>query len=1111
VTTNSSNTTRRSGIRRMLVLLLLIVLVPVLAVQGGMYYREFRNETADELRANLEVARAVAVAFQAYIDDLRREELAVGHAFVLLEPFSASQGSAYLAENARRYPNMHSLSWVDPRGRIVASSWPREIGQNVAATSWFVRILDGDSWVVTDLARSRVPGEASLTVASGIREADGSLKGIVAAALHPESLSLNLRRTRGGAYSIIDSSGWLVYRDPQIDMPWEQRDWGKLYAVVRRALNGKEGSELVYALYEDQNRLAAATPIRSIGWVAGAGRRESEVFAPIRSDMYRNMAALVGVALLALVGATVAAGTITAPVRRLRNRALAVGRGEPAQALELSGPAELADLAAAFNRMAADIAIREREQRRLVRELETERALLRAMLQQMPSGVVVVDADGHSIVTNDAAVRITRGANASEDVQTQEMHPDEALYLHEDSPLTHALRSGEVTSRKEIRLVRPDGSEAVIEASAAPIRDAEGRIIAAISVFQDITERKHQQDELARAHERLQLLMDALPVGVATALDPECRVITTNPVAAETFEADVGANVSMSASEEERPAHRFFQNGRELAPEQMPLQKAVLANQRIHDEELEMLSASGRRRVLRISAAPVHDRAGNVVGGIAVTWDVTELRQAQQAIVDARAEAERQARLLEAIAENSRGQLVYLDREFNFVWVNKAYAEACRRREEEFVGHNHFEFYPDEDNEAIFKRVRDTGVAAEYREKPFVFPDMPERGVTYWDWTLTPVKGDGGEVAGLVFSLVDMTEQVKTRQRIAETERLLATIIENTDTLLAYLDRDLRFIRVNPAYGRACGRADEDLVGRSHLEVWGDPERVVMMEQARDTGEPVRRLEYSFGVPAQPERGVVYWDWVVVPIRTEQGHVDALVTSATDVTEKVLARERVTAAERARAEAAETVAAEINHRMKNNLMLVSGILQLQLSSQPPDSPAMAALSQAISRISALSVVHEQLIEDRSGRVELQYALRRIGEMVIGALSSGDVELHVTGCQVPVHSRIGSAISIIANELITNAVKHGLTPGGKPRVEIDIGLDAGRLRLRIWNSGNPIPEGFNIAEQRGMGLRIAYEVATRQLRGSLDIRPHNGGTLTEMTVDETILDGRRPLS
>ncbi len=147
-------------------------------------------------------------------------------------------------------------------------------------------------------------------------------------------------------------------------------------------------------------------------------------------------------------------------------------------------------------------------------------------------------------------------------------------------------------------------------------------------------------------------------------------------------------------------------------------------------------------------------------------------------------------KVLEALLEHSEHPLVFLDRDFNFVRVNRAYAEGCGKRAEELVGHNHFELYPHAENEAIFARVRDTGEPAVWREKPFVFPDMPERGVTYWDWTLAPLRDGEGRVEALVFSLREVTDKVLARKRIEESEELNRQIIESSSDCIKVLDLD---------------------------------------------------------------------------------------------------------------------------------------------------------------------------------------------------------------------------------------------------------------------------------------------------------------------------------
>lgn len=113
--------------------------------------------------------------------------------------------------------------------------------------------------------------------------------------------------------------------------------------------------------------------------------------------------------------------------------------------------------------------------------------------------------------------------------------------------------------------------------------------------------------------------------------------------------------------------------------------------------------------------------------------------------------------LLETMFEAIDIKVAYLDAEFNFIRVNELYARADEKTPDFFPGKNHFDLYPNAENEAIFRQVVETGEPYTATAKPFEYPDHPERGVTYWDWRLQPIKDDSGKVAGLVFTLNDVT------------------------------------------------------------------------------------------------------------------------------------------------------------------------------------------------------------------------------------------------------------------------------------------------------------------------------------------------------------------
>jgi PAS domain S-box-containing protein len=146
-------------------------------------------------------------------------------------------------------------------------------------------------------------------------------------------------------------------------------------------------------------------------------------------------------------------------------------------------------------------------------------------------------------------------------------------------------------------------------------------------------------------------------------------------------------------------------------------------------------------------------------------------RQQACELASARHALEQERDILQAVMDGAKNShLVYLDRDFNFVRVNETYAHTCHYRPEEMIGKNHFALYPHAENEAIFRRVRDTGESFAVHDKPFEFPDQPQRGITYWDWTLIPVKNAANQVIGLIFSLFETTQRVHIEQALRRSE-----------------------------------------------------------------------------------------------------------------------------------------------------------------------------------------------------------------------------------------------------------------------------------------------------------------------------------------------------
>lgn len=198
--------------------------------------------------------------------------------------------------------------------------------------------------------------------------------------------------------------------------------------------------------------------------------------------------------------------------------------------------------------------------------------------------------------------------------------------------------------------------------------------------------------------------------------------------------------------------------------------------------------------------------------------------------------------LLEKTFAATQTLTAYLDRDFNFLRVNRAYAVADGRSPEDFVGKNHFVLYPNAENEALFREVVQTGEHCTVYGKPFEYPGNPQRGLTYWDWSLYPVFDQGGDVEGLVLNLTDVTERhVAEARRLASEAKFHMLFNAATDAIMI-VNPAGQFLEVNDVMCQRLGYSREELLAVGPAEIDSPefahrvPERI---RQIKEQGQTV--------------------------------------------------------------------------------------------------------------------------------------------------------------------------------------------------------------------------------------------------------------------------------
>lgn len=174
--------------------------------------------------------------------------------------------------------------------------------------------------------------------------------------------------------------------------------------------------------------------------------------------------------------------------------------------------------------------------------------------------------------------------------------------------------------------------------------------------------------------------------------------------------------------------------------------------------------------------------------------------------------------LLESVFDNTHMQVAYLDVNMNFLKVNKAYAITENQLPEYFLGKNHFALFPNKENERIFYDVVRTGKPHFAYAREFFYEHQPEKGATYWDWSLVPTLDAAGKVMGLVVTLLNVTERIKaeTNRKLAEQNLQFATdILNRVSSLVIVVNKKTDLIYVSPSAKNVLGYQPHELLGQN--------------------------------------------------------------------------------------------------------------------------------------------------------------------------------------------------------------------------------------------------------------------------------------------------------
>jgi PAS domain S-box-containing protein len=442
----------------------------------------------------------------------------------------------------------------------------------------------------------------------------------------------------------------------------------------------------------------------------------------------------------------------------------------------------------------------------------------------MPSGVVVVDAQGKLIQMNEAARGIwaaspTAGRPVMQ--QTASFHAYEPAtgrpLAIPEMPVARALRGERVQDFEYISRREVDDSERWLQASAVPLRDAEGKVSGAVAVFSDVTAERRLVRELATSEEQLRTLYQALACGVLVR-DLEGRIIQANRVAEEII--GISAAQMLGRTTQSLWEARG-EDGAALSENERGnmLRLAVAGRRPVRNLARRITRPDGEHRWLQIDTVPVLSPEGELVQVVSSFIDITDRKQAEEA----------RARLA-AILEATPDYVSILDADGRRIYVNRAGRAMLGRGFDEDV--SDMTIYDNRPqwardvirNEAIPAALRDGFWAGETALLSLDGREIPISAV------LLAHRGPDGEVE--YFSIIgrDITELKRAEHEIQELNAALEQRVVERTAQLEAANRELEAFSYSVAH---------DL--RAPLRAMDGFSRILLEEYAADLGADVQR------------------------------------------------------------------------------------------------------------------------------------------------------------------------------------------------------------------------------------------------------------------------------
>jgi PAS domain S-box-containing protein len=517
------------------------------------------------------------------------------------------------------------------------------------------------------------------------------------------------------------------------------------------------------------------------------------------------------------------------------------------------------------------------------------------------------------------------------------------------------------------------------------------------------------------------------------------------------------------------------------------------------DNIYRIILADGEERIVHIVGEVIFDEKNRPIRLRGIVQDITENKRTEEKL----RESEEKYR---NIVETANEGIYLVNDEAKLTYANKKVEELSGYTLKEIIGRPIWDFISEECKPVAKSNLekRSRGINVNYEVKL-----IRKDGSSRWAFiSAKPFFNKDGKFTGYLGMLTDITERKIAEEKLRESEEKYRNIVEIANEGILVIDSELRVTFYNKKLMDMLGYNSEEGLGRP---IWD-----FIKEESIATAKQHMEIR-RHGVNESYELELICKDgssiWVLLNAKSifnKNGKFMGSISMLTDITERKVAAEALANIETARKK-------EIHHRIKNNLQVISSLLDLQAETFRDqecikDSEVLKAFRESQNRVISMALIHEELYKG-GGFETLNFSpyIEELAENLFLTYSVGNTDISLNmDLMENAFFDMDTAVplGIIVNELVSNSLKHAFK--GRDRGEIRIKLSrkengeciksinedcSTAYVLSVSDNGVGITENLDIEDLDSLGLQLVTTLVD-QLDGELELKRDNG---TEFTI------------